>query len=191
MSRSGYSDCCEDTWASICYRGAVAAAIRGRRGQALLRRLADALDAMPEKRLVAKDLVREDGSCCTLGALARAEGIDVSDLHPEDAEGVAAAFDIAPSLAREIVYENDEMIGPLGDFIVEPARWVAPDGRTFNSWTRWSYEGAQSDLRLRPAVHHPQSAEFTEANERERWSHMRKWVSSNLREPAERTDRGR
>lgn len=52
MSRSGYADWCDDNWAMIRWRGAVASAVRGKRGQAFLRELATTLDAMPEKRLI-------------------------------------------------------------------------------------------------------------------------------------------
>lgn len=57
MSRSGYVDDMCDQWAMICYRGAVSSAIRGRRGQAFLREMLAALDAMPEKRLISGALV--------------------------------------------------------------------------------------------------------------------------------------
>jgi hypothetical protein len=56
MSRSGYSDDCEDVLAWGRWRGRVASAIRGKRGQAFLKELLAALDALPEKRLVANDL---------------------------------------------------------------------------------------------------------------------------------------
>jgi hypothetical protein len=46
MSRSGYDESCDDNWGLICWRGAVASALRGRRGQAFLRELVDALDAV-------------------------------------------------------------------------------------------------------------------------------------------------
>lgn len=112
MSRSGYYDECEDNWQHIRWRGMVASATRGKRGQAFLRDLAAALDAMPEKRLITNDLVREDSTgfenVCAIGALGKARGVDLKRLDPEDIEGVAAAFDIADPLAREIVFENDE-----------------------------------------------------------------------------------
>lgn len=57
MSRSGYVDDMGDQWAMIRYRGAVSSAIRGRRGQAFLREMLAALDAMPEKRLISGALV--------------------------------------------------------------------------------------------------------------------------------------
>ena len=64
MSRSGYVDGDDDQWASIRYRGAVKSAIRGRRGQAFLREMLAALDAMPEKRLIAGDLVFDGRPDC-------------------------------------------------------------------------------------------------------------------------------
>ena len=106
MSRSGYSDDLE-TWSLICWRGAVKKAITGSRGQALLREMLMALDAMPAKRLISRDLIKE-GEVCALGAVAAARGLDVSALDPEDRDTVAAVFNIAPALAAEIVYENDE-----------------------------------------------------------------------------------
>lgn len=63
MSRSGYIDEL-DQWDLIRYRGQVASAIRGKRGQAFLRDLLAALDAMPEKRLIAGTFERDDGDMC-------------------------------------------------------------------------------------------------------------------------------
>lgn len=107
MSRSGYSDEC-DGWALIRWRGAVMAAIRGRRGQQTLRDILSALDAMPVKALAAESLVTEEGSFCTLGALGASRDMQLDQLDPYDSDGVAKAFDIAPALAREIVFVNDE-----------------------------------------------------------------------------------
>lgn len=55
MSRSGYSNDGENI---AMWRGQVASAIRGKRGQAFLRELVEALDAMPEKRLTGTILFR-------------------------------------------------------------------------------------------------------------------------------------
>lgn len=107
MSRSGYSDDL-DSWDLIKWRGQVASAIRGKRGQALLRDLVTALDAMPEKSLVAGDLETKDGEVCALGAAGKARGMELSEIDPEDYDAVAKAFDIAHQLAQEIAYENDE-----------------------------------------------------------------------------------
>lgn len=106
MSRSGYNDD-SNGWEFIRWRGAVNAALRGKRGQAFLKELLAALDAMPEKRLIADDLER-NGEVCAIGALGRSRCIDMSKLDPEDGDAVAAQFGIARALALETVYINDE-----------------------------------------------------------------------------------
>ncbi|MGR4897482.1 hypothetical protein ACIPR8_19760 [Stenotrophomonas sp. LARHCG68] len=107
MSRSGYSDDCE-SWSLICWRGAVSAALRGRRGQEFLIELRDALDAMPIKKLVADELQTVDGCHCTLGVIGSKRGIDLGALDPTDRDAVAQAFGIAPAMVAEIVFMNDE-----------------------------------------------------------------------------------
>lgn len=107
MSRSGYHDDL-DNWDLIRWRGQVASAIRGKRGQVLLKDMLAALDSMPEKALVTSELETEEGDVCALGALGKARGMDLRSLDPEESESVAAAFNIAEPLAKEIVYENDE-----------------------------------------------------------------------------------
>lgn len=107
MSRSGYSDDL-DSWALIKWRGQVASAIRGARGQKLLSEMLIALDAMPEKSLTTSELETTDGEVCALGALGKMRGLKMDDIDPEDPDQVASVFDIAPQLAREIVNENDE-----------------------------------------------------------------------------------
>lgn len=109
MSRSGYSYDLEP-WALIRWRGQVASAVRGRRGQRLLRDLRDALEAMPQKRLIA-NLLEAEGDVCALGALGRVRGIDMSELDPDDRDSVAEVFDVASPLAAEVVYVNDELGG--------------------------------------------------------------------------------
>lgn len=119
MSRSGYSDDGGD-WATIRWRGQVASATRGRRGQVMLRDLLDALDAMPVKRLIKNDL-QADGEVCAIGALGLKRGLDMTEIDPEVPEEVAEAFDIARPLACEIVYENDEA---TWDDETPEERWV-------------------------------------------------------------------
>lgn len=104
MSRSGYTEDCENL---NLYRGTVARTIAGKRGQAFLRELADALDAMPVKELIPHELVAKDG-VCAIGSVAVARGLDVSKIDESEPDDVAAAFGIARSLAAEIAYENDE-----------------------------------------------------------------------------------
>lgn len=108
MSRSGYVDDYDDTGLLNLYRGTVARAIRGKRGQAFLREMAAALDAMPVKELVAGDVVQDSEHVCGLGSVALARKLDVSNLDVEDGDAVGAAFGIARALACEIAYENDE-----------------------------------------------------------------------------------
>lgn len=109
MSRSGYTDDLGSEWAMICWRGAVASAIRGRRGQAFLRELVDALDALPEKRLISDDLIR-DGEVCALGAVGLARGMEakMAEIDPEDYDSIADVFGLSNALAQEIEYLNDE-----------------------------------------------------------------------------------
>lgn len=106
MSRCGY--CYDiDQWDLVRWRGAVAKATNGARGQKLLRELLAALDAMPEKRLIANQL-ESNGEVCALGCLGRAKRIQMQEIDPDDYEKVAAAFDIAHALAQEIVFMNDD-----------------------------------------------------------------------------------
>jgi hypothetical protein len=104
MSRSGYSDDCENL---ALYRNAVDRAIRGKRGQAFLREMAAALDAMPVKRLIAGEVVRDSEHVCAIGSVALARGTDVADLDITDGDAVGATFGVARALACEIAYEND------------------------------------------------------------------------------------
>lgn len=107
MSRSGYSDEC-DNWERIKWRGAVASALRGKRGQAFLREALAALDSLPEKRLIAEELVTPEGECCLMGAVAQRRGTDVRDIDPDEREEVSQAMQIATALACEIAEENDK-----------------------------------------------------------------------------------
>lgn len=106
MSRAGYSDDL-DHWALIRWRGQVASAIRGNRGQAFLRELIAALDALPEKRLIAHEL-QEGENVCAIGSVGVRRGVDMSRLDPDDPETIAGTFGIAEQLVREIEYMNDE-----------------------------------------------------------------------------------
>lgn len=110
MSRSDYSDDCGGDWQAIMWRGAVHSAITGRRGQAFLIEMRDALDEMPEKRLVAEELT-VGGDVCAMGAVARKRAIDMAEMDPENYDGVACKLGIASALAREIAYMNDDGVG--------------------------------------------------------------------------------
>jgi hypothetical protein len=121
MSRSGYADdFCGENWSLIRWRGAVASAIRGKRGQAFLSEALAALDALPEHELIPNNLVAE-GAFCALGAVGKARGTDLQGVDVEDHESVAHLFSIPHALACEIMWENDE-----GNYLPETpsARWV-------------------------------------------------------------------
>lgn len=129
MSRSGYSD-----YSDIpldLYQAAVDRATFGKRGQSLLRRLRDALDAMPVKRLIAGNLKDKSGEVCALGALdpnAPALHEDETWGYDDDfehAEKLGRHFNIATALAAEIVYMNDEH-----------NNWRTPEETPEERWTR-------------------------------------------------------
>lgn len=109
MSRSGYSDDCENLG---LWRGAVERAISGKRGQALLIALRDALDAMPVKELAADSFKSVEGSYCTLGVLGANRGIDLSAMENAadnwEFDMIGDAYGSAKSLVQEIMFENDE-----------------------------------------------------------------------------------
>jgi hypothetical protein len=112
MSRSGYNEDYDiEQWDLIRWRGAVAAAIRGKRGQAFLLEMWKAITALPEPKLIANNLVEEDGAVCAMGAVARARGIDLSEVDPEDCDRVADIFGIPHTLAKEIAFMNDDDFG--------------------------------------------------------------------------------
>ena len=108
MSRSGYNDDYDDIGSLNLYRANVDRALSGKRGQAFLREMVAALDAMPVKELVADELVRDATHVCAIGAVAVARKVDVSGLDVTDQDAVAKAFGIARAMAAEIAYENDE-----------------------------------------------------------------------------------
>lgn len=103
MSRSNYDGDCGG-WDLIRWRGAVASAIRGRRGQTMLRELAAAMDAMPVKELIAGELVAE-GGVCAFGCLGQAKGITLDGTYETNV--IAKAFGVSEALVRETVEVND------------------------------------------------------------------------------------
>jgi len=152
MSRSGYSDDCDGLG---LYRGAVESALRGKRGQVLLKELLAALDAMPDKRLVANEL-EADGQFCALGVVGKCRGIDMTKLDPDDSRQVSRVFNIAESMAREIVYINDELVDNY--MYVD---LVGPPRKSFYG--------------------HPQIKVPVTDLEVKRWSVVRKWVSEHVK----------
>lgn len=156
MSRSGYSDD-YDGWASIRWRGTVKSAIRGQRGQAFLRELAAALDAMPVKRLVADELQAE-GAFCALGVVGAARGLSLDKIDTEDWGQLSREFGISKALAREIMAENDE------------------PGWNDNIWVDYEVCGP---MRGQP---HKRSAMVADPREAEkRWGRVRQWAAIQIK----------
>lgn len=180
MSRSGYSDDCDDNLAMGRAIAARNKAMRGKRGQAFLAELLAALDAMPVKELIREELVdgydpylialeatppvslwREEApkpfcGVCALGAVGQARGLAMVDLDPHEPEMVAAAFGITETMAREVVYANDELSRDRREEL-------------FGPWRPWSMGGHDEKRFLR----------FPETPT-ERWVRMRKWVSDQI-----------
>jgi hypothetical protein len=127
MSRSGYMDDI-DRWDLIRWRGQVASAIRGKRGQAFLLELWQAMQALPAHKLTRDEFENEyDGTVCALGAVGKARGLDLSKIDIEDYEAVAAAFGIPHQLAQEIMFMNDEAWWRISEEerFARMAKWVA------------------------------------------------------------------
>lgn len=118
MSRSGYTDDCEGRDLAM-WRGQVASAIRGKRGQTLLRELLEALEAMPIKCLIAHKLKRDAPAfippefavpnVCAIGSLGIRRGVDLEAMDPEDYDTIADTFGVAHQLIQEIEFMNDEV----------------------------------------------------------------------------------
>lgn len=155
MNRSNYSDDL-DTWDLIRWRGAVKSAIRGRRGQSLIRELLEALESLPDKRLCANEFAN-DGDYCALGALGRLRGMDLRSLDPGDTTSISAAFGIADALAREIMYENDYSVSDHEFENVVICGPVRP-WESHRIWNRRSVPGAAE----------------------RRWMYMHHWAKTNL-----------
>ena len=148
MSRHGYIDECDmDGSQQIRWRGAVTSALRGKRGQAFLREMREALDALPEKKLIERDLVTPEGQVCAMGAVCEARGLDVSDVDPEDYEDVAATLGISEAMAREIAYENDEHYWPEDS-----------DMRRWDWMSRWVDRHLRTDEGGEADEHEPEHA---------------------------------
>lgn len=107
--RSGYEYDCVNV---AMWRGRVASAMRGKRGQQLLKDTLSALDAMPEKRLTRNSLVDGSGDVCLLGAAAKVRAVsDIAQIDPEDHDVLANRFNVSPCMIQEIEFINDDDFG--------------------------------------------------------------------------------
>lgn len=168
MSRSGYTEDYgdDDPLAMGRWRQAVRRSLEGKRGQAMLRELLAALDAMPEKSLCSGSFATPQGEFCTLGVLGAARGIKTDDLGDEsycEADEVAKRFGIAHAMAAEIMYENDESIADwkfVDVVICGPVRPYYPE---------WGSH--------RKSIRVP---DMQAGNKR--WKHMRDWVAKHIKD---------
>jgi len=123
MSRSKYSDDYDDPLEMGRWRGMVASAIKGRRGQRFLCELLHALDSMPAKELIRADeyeIVNEHGEGCALGSVAVARGwSDAVNVDSSEHDDLGARLDIASCLVQEIEFVNDG----LGPRETKAERW--------------------------------------------------------------------
>ncbi len=108
MGRSGYSD---DYEYGQLWMESVERAIQGARGQQFMRDLLAALDALPEKRLIAEEL-QADGDVCALGSVGRLRGVDLKGIAPEAHRLLSQKFNIAPALVKHVEFVNDEDCAP-------------------------------------------------------------------------------
>jgi hypothetical protein len=169
MSRSGYTDDNDDPLAHGRWRQAVKNALHGQRGQLLLRELVQALDAMEDKRLYPGSFSTADGEFCALGVLGAKRGTKMDDLGDEydcDTAVVGKRFGIAPAMAAEIMYMNDE-------YAADEWKWVDVE-----------ICGPMPPYHFQPYGHkkHQRSVRIQNDNHpAERWQQMRKWASEHLK----------
>jgi len=114
MSRLYQDDYGFEPWMEGQQAGALKSAIRGQRGQRLLRDLVAGLDALPAPELSAGALEDEaTGCCCAFGAVRRYRGAAAVPLYFDpmeedlDPPHYAEPFDVAPALAWAVVDSNE------------------------------------------------------------------------------------
>lgn len=137
MTRHGFVDYCDFDEDPNLLEGRwlarVKSAMRGKRGQAFLRDLIAALDAMPVKELHPHNVAGEN--LCAMGVVGVYRGADLTkpqeELNEEDGDHEWATeytgdiLDIAPSLAREVAYLNDEgFYGTPAETWSQMRRWA-------------------------------------------------------------------
>jgi hypothetical protein len=103
-----------EPWMEGQAAGAMRSAIRGRRGQQLLRDLIAGLDALPVYELAAGSLEDPETGCvCALGAVRLQRGADAVPLwfDPTDPDvdwrDLAKPFNISETLANAVVSQNE------------------------------------------------------------------------------------
>jgi hypothetical protein len=130
-------------------RANTARQIRSKHGQAFLRELLAAMEALPEKRLI-EGAIAKDGAVCSLGALALKRRVDAGedrqavldelasknvDPESDDFDGdyiwdwAVAALEAPSLIAWEIPSENDD--GGQKYVATKPQPWTGPGGTKY------------------------------------------------------------
>jgi hypothetical protein len=101
-------------------RGAIASAIRGKRGQAFLKEMLEAMDALPEKKLIAYEFINCYGQVCALGSvMIRRHGFGTFK------ETAASYLGISRALVEEIIHINNSCKDESDeDRFVRVRRWT-------------------------------------------------------------------
>lgn len=133
MSRSGYSDECEHL---NLYRANVERVINSKRGQAFLRELGEKMDAMPDKSLIAGELVDASGQCCALGVICKSRNINAGNIDYFDPMSVGNSLGINHMMAAEIAFINDKCF----DFDESKLRAQETPKSRFNRVRSWVSE---------------------------------------------------
>ena len=91
-----------DLWQGNCMRS-----IKGKKGQAALRELEQALLALPDKRLIANELETPDGDVCAIGALAKHRCFTPKADPEYEMEMVGVELGMPELVAWKVVALND------------------------------------------------------------------------------------
>lgn len=125
----------------------------------------ETLDAMEDKELYSGSFSTKDGEFCVLGAVGSKFGIKTDDLGDEsycDIDLVGSRFGIAPAMAAEIMYHNDECL--VDEWEWKDVEFVGPVR------PHWPDYGQ-----------HTTSIQVYNSNHAsDRWKEMRAWVISNI-----------
>ena len=77
------------------------------RGQAFLRELLEALDTLPQKRLIPGAL-QQGREVCAIGAVGLKRCMDLTALDSNEQDEIAHAFGVSSMMVQEIAYWNDQ-----------------------------------------------------------------------------------
>jgi len=158
MSRHGLTEMDDyDTESILQYgrwRGRVASATRGRRGQVFLRQLIAALEAMPyHKRELAPNSFQTTSGCrCALGAALAAKGVALPDAFNPSVGDPCERDDAVEDLSYELSVKLD-----IAEVLAQEVMWVNDE---FSVW--------------RGPVDHPQY------ERRKRWAMVHRWATNRL-----------